>query len=134
MNGRMINDGFCINNDTSHCLKGFDFMAITSLFPPFLPASGIIGLAPFSGHSSISIVEAFKNEGMIDSDIFGLYLQRNMSDPNDKSEIRFGGYDTTKMIEDKDSFYIHWMPITTNQDWQIDISNAYHGSASFFSG
>lgn len=79
---------------------------------------GIMGLPAneYKANTFPSIVTTLKNNGLIDSRVFGVNLGR-YNDPGDQGSIMFGGIDTTKYVGD-----INYMDIQANQLlWSVPV-------------
>lgn len=94
------------------------------------PYDGILGLG-FMEISEDQIVPPFYSmmyEGLINSSVFSVWLNRNQSDKVG-GEIVFGGADESKYTGD-----FHYVPITKAGFWQFDIDGGIVGNFEFCCG
>lgn len=85
---------------------------------------GIIGLLPSTSSGADLFVTKMKEQGIIDSEVFGVYYD----DSEDGSEITFGGFDNSR-VPSLDSFT--FTPLYEHNYWSVSVRRMRYGNIPF---
>ena len=90
-----------------------------------MKSDGLVGLnvASFYDPNNLGIMYYLKNQSLISSNVFGVYLSSIANDAN--SQIILGGFDTSRNLS------LEYSPVTDSNDWEIAVKSYSIGSSNF---
>lgn len=128
VSGNLVQDNIAVAGIT--VALSFGLANVTSDDFTHFPFDGILGLAMSQGETD-NFVSVVKTDGLLKSNVYGVYLTRATESPND-GEITFGGTDPAKYNGD-----ITYTSVSSQAsgDWAIPMDGiGYNGTSAGITG